>query len=424
MEKFGKKAILLGVESTYNKDSFDSLDELETLCKTLEIEVVDKIIQKRAKPDPVTYVGSGKLYKIKDHCFINRIDWIVIDDEITTLQLRNIEEITGLKVADRTQIILEIFSKHASTLEGKLQVEMAKLIYELPRLRGKGLELSNPGGGIGTRGPGEKILELDRRKIKDRINQLRKELEKIRKNRQTIRKARLESGYYIFSVVGYTNAGKSTLLSALSKEEDIVISDKMFSTLNPTVRKVKLPDGRFVLFNDTVGFIRKLPHTLVEAFHSTLEEILYSDVIIILVDVSDINYKKKLSASFSVLEEIKANDKPYFIVFNKIDLVPEDYLNMVRYEYPNSVFISAKSKLGFESLYKKIREYIDIFDVRKRFNIKVEQINGVLKYSDFIEWNVIEYLNNGYILDIKGPENIVEKISKQIKDDKKYFKGV
>ncbi|HOJ95034.1 MAG TPA: GTPase HflX, partial [Fervidobacterium nodosum] len=237
--KFGKKAILLGVESTYNKDSFDSLDELETLCKTLEIEVVDKVIQRRVKPDSVTYVGSGKLHKIKDYCLANSIDLIVIDDEITPIQLRNIEEITGLKVVDRTQIILEIFSKHASTHEGKLQVEMAKLIYDLPRLRGKGLELSNPGGGIGTRGPGETILELDRRRIKDRISQLKKELEKIRKNRHTVRKSRLESGYYIFSVVGYTNAGKSTLLSALSKEEDIIISDKMFSTLNPTVRRIK-----------------------------------------------------------------------------------------------------------------------------------------------------------------------------------------
>ncbi|ABS59989.1 MULTISPECIES: GTPase HflX [Fervidobacterium] len=421
MEKFGKKAILLGVESTYNKDSFDSLDELETLCKTLEIEVVDKVIQRRVKPDSVTYVGSGKLHKIKDYCLANSIDLIVIDDEITPIQLRNIEEITGLKVVDRTQIILEIFSKHASTHEGKLQVEMAKLIYDLPRLRGKGLELSNPGGGIGTRGPGETILELDRRRIKDRISQLKKELEKIRKNRHTVRKSRLESGYYIFSVVGYTNAGKSTLLSALSKEEDIIISDKMFSTLNPTVRRIKLPDGRFVLLSDTVGFIRKLPHTLVEAFHSTLEEILYSDVIIILVDVSDTNYKKKLSASFSVLEEIKANDKPYFIVFNKIDLVPEDYLDMIRYEYPNSVFISAKSKLGFEVLYKKIREYIDIFDIRKRIHIKAEQLSVILKYADFIEWNVVEYLNDGYILDIKGPENIVEKISKQLKDDKQMF---
>ncbi|KAF2961305.1 GTPase HflX [Fervidobacterium sp. 2310opik-2] len=413
--------MLLGVESTYNKDSFDSLDELETLCKTLEIEVVDKVIQRRVKPDSVTYVGSGKLHKIKDYCLANSIDLIVIDDEITPIQLRNIEEITGLKVVDRTQIILEIFSKHASTHEGKLQVEMAKLIYDLPRLRGKGLELSNPGGGIGTRGPGETILELDRRRIKDRISQLKKELEKIRKNRHTVRKSRLESGYYIFSVVGYTNAGKSTLLSALSKEEDIIISDKMFSTLNPTVRRIKLPDGRFVLLSDTVGFIRKLPHTLVEAFHSTLEEILYSDVIIILVDVSDTNYKKKLSASFSVLEEIKANDKPYFIVFNKIDLVPEDYLDMIRYEYPNSVFISAKSKLGFEVLYKKIREYIDIFDIRKRIHIKAEQLSVILKYADFIEWNVVEYLNDGYILDIKGPENIVEKISKQLKDDKQMF---
>jgi len=226
---------------------------------------------------------------------------------------------------------------------------MAKLVYELPRLRGKGLQLSNQGGGIGTRGPGEKMLELDRRKIKNRIVHLRDELNKLKTNRENIRKSRTESGYYIVSITGYTNAGKSTLLSALSGEKNIIISERLFATLNPTTRRVVLPGGRVVLFSDTVGFIKKLPHTLIEAFHSTLEEILYSDIIVILVDVSDPFYRDKISASYNVLEDIGVVDKEVMIVFNKIDLVPDEYLQTVRIEYPDAVFISAKSGLGLSN---------------------------------------------------------------------------
>ncbi|HRT01944.1 MAG TPA: GTPase HflX, partial [Fervidobacterium sp.] len=268
---FGKNAVLISVQNDLGSEVSESINELEELCKTLDIISVDKVIQRRNKPDPVFYLGIGKLGKVKEFCKNNDVDLLVVDDELTTIQQRNIEKYVEIRTVDRTQIILEIFSRHATTAEGKLQVEMARLVYELPRLRGKGLQLSNQGAGIGTRGPGEKILELDRRKIKNRIAHLRDELNKLKINRENIRKSRTESGYYIVSIAGYTNAGKSTLLSSLSGEKSILISDRLFATLNPTTRRVVLPGGRVVLFSDTVGFIKKLPHTLIEAFHSTLE---------------------------------------------------------------------------------------------------------------------------------------------------------
>jgi len=411
------KALLVSVESVYNKNAEESIQELELLCATLDIQVIDKIIQKRNKPDPVTYLGSGKIEKIKDFCQKNGIDLVVIDDEITPIQQRNIEKETNLRILDRTQVILEIFSRHATTKEGKIQIEMAKLTYELPRLRGKGLELSNPGGGIGTRGPGETILELDRRKIKERIKRLKRELDKLRTNREVSRKSRIESGYYIFSIAGYTNAGKSTLLSALADEKGILISEKLFSTLSPTVRKVKLPNSRCVLLSDTVGFISRLPHTLVEAFHSTLEEITFSDVIILLVDISDGSFKNKISASYQVLEEIGAQNKPIFIVFNKIDLVPLDYLELVRYEYPDAVFISAKKQIGFTELYKRIIQYMELFDHRERIRIKESDFGKLLKYSEYIEWDIVEHVQdekNILVLDLKGPKSVIEKCKSEI----------
>lgn len=411
------KALLVSVESVYNKNAEESIQELELLCATLDIQVIDKIIQKRNKPDPVTYLGSGKIEKIKDFCQKNGIDLVVIDDEITPIQQRNIEKETNLRILDRTQVILEIFSRHATTKEGKIQIEMAKLSYELPRLRGKGLELSNPGGGIGTRGPGETILELDRRKIKERIKRLKRELDKLRTNREVSRKSRIESGYYIFSIAGYTNAGKSTLLSALADEKGILISEKLFSTLSPTVRKVKLPNSRCVLLSDTVGFISRLPHTLVEAFHSTLEEITFSDVIILLVDISDSSFKNKISASYQVLEEIGAQNKPIFIVFNKIDLVPLDYLELVRYEYPDAVFISAKKQIGFTELYKRIIQYMELFDHRERIRIKESDFGKLLKYSEYIEWDIVEHVQdekNILVLDLKGPKSVIEKCKSEI----------
>lgn len=411
---FGKTAVLLSVQSDIGIEGFESINELEELCKTLDIIAVDKVIQRRNKPDPVFYFGIGKLEKVKEFCKVNNVDLLVVDDELTPIQQRNVEKFVEVRTVDRTQIILEIFSRHATTAEGKLQVEMAKLVYELPRLRGKGLQLSNQGGGIGTRGPGEKMLELDRRKIKNRIVHLRDELNKLKTNRENIRKSRTESGYYIVSITGYTNAGKSTLLSALSGEKNIIISERLFATLNPTTRRVVLPGGRVVLFSDTVGFIKKLPHTLIEAFHSTLEEILYSDIIVILVDVSDPFYKDKISASYNVLEEIGVVDKEIMIVFNKIDLVPDEYLETVRMEYPDATFISAKSGIGLSNFLNRIVQHIHNQDICVRIKVDNLKKGIVMKFSQFVDVEVVDE-NDGYtIYDVHGPEKVVERIAKSV----------
>ena len=411
---FGKTAVLLSVQSDIGIEGSESINELEELCKTLDIITLDKVIQRRNKPDPVFYFGIGKLEKVKEFCRVNNVDLLVVDDELTPIQQRNVEKFVEVKTVDRTQIILEIFSRHATTAEGKLQVEMAKLVYELPRLRGKGLQLSNQGAGIGTRGPGEKMLELDRRKIKNRIVHLRDELNKLKTNRENIRKSRTESGYYIVSITGYTNAGKSTLLSALSGEKNIIISERLFATLNPTTRRVVLPGGRVVLFSDTVGFIKKLPHTLIEAFHSTLEEILYSDIIVILVDVSDPFYKDKISASYNVLEEIGVVDKEIMIVFNKIDLVPDEYLETVRMEYPDATFISAKSGIGLSNFLNRIVQHIHNQDICVRIKVDNLKKGIVMKFSQFVDMEVVDE-NDGYtIYDVHGPEKVVERIAKSV----------
>ncbi|WP_448377950.1 GTPase HflX [Fervidobacterium sp.] len=412
MTEFRKKGVIVAIAQALDYRTRESVEELELLCKTLDIEVLDTIIQRREKPDPATYVGSGKLEKIKNFCEENQIDVVIFDDEITPIQQRNIENVLKVPILDRTQVILEIFSRHATTHEGKLQVEMAKLIYELPRLRGKGLYLSNPGAGIGTRGPGETALELDKRKVKQRISTLRKELAKLKLNRENARKSRLESGYYLVSIVGYTNAGKSTLLSSISGEKDILVSDKLFSTLNPTIRKVKLPSGRSCLVGDTVGFISKLPHTLVEAFHSTLEEILYSDLLLLVVDISDPFYKDKIRASYSVLEEIGAHEKPTILVFNKIDALPDDKLELIRYEYPHGVFISAKQREGLNGLFSKMEEYFKSFDVRVNLRINHSDYGLISKYFEYVTIEKLTSSSEFDFVQISGPESIVLKIER------------
>jgi len=253
-------------------------------------------------------------------------------------------------------------------------------------------------------------LSLTKRKVKQRISTLRKELAKLKLNRENARKSRLESGYYLVSIVGYTNAGKSTLLSSISGEKDIIVSDKLFSTLNPTIRKVKLPSGRSCLVGDTVGFISKLPHTLVEAFHSTLEEILYSDLLLLVVDISDPFYKDKISASYSVLEEIGAHEKPTILVFNKIDVLPYDKLEIIKYEYPHGVFISAKQRKGLDDLFSKMEDYFKSFDVRMNLRINHSDYGLISKYFEYVTIEKLSSSGEFDFVQISGPENIVLKI--------------
>ncbi len=320
-------AVLVGVVMRDDDpDEVDvSLDELARLLDTAGGEVFARMVQNKSTPDPRTLIGSGKVQELAELCRANEIDLVVFDCDLSPVQIRNLEDdIRGenkkmkLRVIDRSMLILDIFALHAVSAEGKLQVELAQLQYTAPRMTGHGIEMSRQGGGIGTRGPGESQLESDRRHMKRRIDALRAELALVEKNRRTMRASRDRSGLPRVAIVGYTNAGKSTLLNALTGA-GILAEDKLFATLDPTTRKFTLPGGETILLTDTVGFIRNLPHHLVSAFRSTLEEAVYADIILLLLDASDPECAAQLAVTENLLEELGAGGKPTLYVFNKCD---------------------------------------------------------------------------------------------------------
>lgn len=312
-----EKAVLVGVDLGYY-DAEDSLDELEELARTAGAVVCARVIQKRDKPDTATYIGSGRIQEIKDFSENNEIDLLIFDCELTPSQQRNIENETDVRVIDRTMLILDIFAARARSGEGKIQVELAQLKYSLPRLGGKGAELSRLGGGIGTRGPGESKLESDRRHIRRRIQNLEEELVEIAKRREQLRKRREKDGVETVAIIGYTNAGKSTLMNALT-QAGVLAENKLFATLDPTSRGLTLPDGREIMLIDTVGLIRRLPHHLVEAFKSTLEEAANATVILNVCDASDPHCGEHLQVTFDLLNALGCQGKPIVSVMNKCD---------------------------------------------------------------------------------------------------------
>lgn len=410
----GRKAILIGIDSDDHVCVDESLEELENLCETLDIEILDWVVQKRKKPDPRYYLGKGKIEKLKNLKELMKADLIVADGELNPIQARNIEDIAGAKVLDRTQIILEIFAHHATSEEGKIQVEMAQLEYKLPRIVGKGEELSRLGGGIGTRGPGEQLLEQERRRIKDRISVLRKKLEEIKIERDVQRKRRLESGIPHISIAGYTNAGKSTLLKVLTDTE-VLIADKLFATLEPTTRRLKLPNGRVILISDTVGFIRKLPHSIVAAFHATLEEIAFSDLILVLIDASDVHMENKLKACYDVLREIKADNIKRILVFNKVDMCTRDRIEKLSLEYSDAVFISALKKEGLNTLMKRLERELFSGEEKRKFIIPVSKVGIVYSYRENLE--IIDEKYNSDIVEmiLKGKKEVLDTIESRVK---------
>ncbi|MBZ4662004.1 MAG: GTP-binding protein [Thermotoga sp.] len=391
----------------------ESLEEMKGLCKTLGVEVVEWLWQKRAKPDPATYLGKGKLQKLKEVVEFCEADLVVVDDEITPVQYKNMQSELNVDVLDRTQVILEIFARHATSEEGKLQVEMASLLYELPRLVGKGEELSRLGGGIGTRGPGEPLLEVLRRHIKNRIAQLRKRLKEIEQERNTQRKQRLEKKIPHVSIVGYTNAGKSTLLKVLT-DSDVYVADKLFATLEPVTRRLKLKSGRVVLVSDTVGFIRKLPHTIVSAFKATLEEIKYSDVLIHLVDASDPYLEEKMKASERVLEEIGADKIPRILVFNKIDLCPRERIETLKWKYPEALFISAEKRIGLDQLLDRLEEVISQRDVQETLKVPLEKIGQIYALKDRLEILNEDYREGYALITLKTDRETLEMLKRKV----------
>lgn len=342
-------AVLVCVDfDAYDPES--SLDELEELAKTAGAQVVARMTQKRDKPDNATYIGSGKLEELKTFCEDNEVDLLIFDAELSPSQTRNIEDETGVRVVDRTTLILDIFAARAVSGEGKLQVELAQLKYSLPRLTGKGIQLSRLGGGIGTRGPGETKLESDRRHIRRRISALEEQLEGLEKRRNNLRSRRAKDGVQTVAIVGYTNAGKSTLMNTLT-EAGVLAEDKLFATLDPTSRGLDLPDGRRVMLIDTVGLIRRLPHHLVEAFKSTLEEAASATIILNVCDASSDECAEHLRVTADLLTELGCMNKPIISVMNKCDLIEStgDLPTVGK-----SVMISAKDGTGLDKLLSEI----------------------------------------------------------------------
>lgn len=366
-----ERVIMIGVSLHAADDTQASLDELEELVQTAGGQVCARIIQIREQIHPGTYIGKGKLEELKDAIIEHNATGIVCDDELSPVQLRNMQMELDTKVMDRTLVILDIFAKRATTNEGKIQVELAQLKYRLARLVGLRDSLSRLGGGIGTRGPGEKKLEMDRRFVKERISFLKKELEQVKKHREVARSKRSQNMVTVGAIVGYTNAGKSTLLNTLT-QADVLEEDMLFATLDPTTRTLELPGKQKMLLTDTVGFIRKLPHHLIEAFRSTLEEAKYADFILHVVDASNPHMEQQMHTVYETLERLEIKDKPVITLFNKQDKAEELY--MVRdFHAERTVRISARTGEGLEELKTVLEELIR--------NRKV-YFEGLIVYTD------------------------------------------
>ena len=344
----------LGLKNELEDTTDESMHELEELAKTAGAEVVSVVIQNKSELESGTYMGEGKLLEIAAAIEELEVDTVIFDDELSPVQIRNITDILGVMVLDRSMLILDIFAMRAKSGEGKLQVELAQLKYRLPRLRGMGTVMSRTGAGIGTRGPGETKLETDRRHIHHRIQALSEELEELKKHRELLRSRRKKDKVITVSLVGYTNAGKSTLLNSLT-DANVFAEDKLFATLDPTSRGLELEDARKVLLVDTVGFIRKLPHHLVEAFKSTLEEAVIADVLVHVVDASNPEFKNQIAVVDSVLKDIGATGKPEILCYNKCD--KGNYPETVEKSNDRvNVFISAKKKTGLDDLIAAIAD--------------------------------------------------------------------
>ncbi len=340
-----ERALLVSVD-TGDFDAQVSIDELEELASTAGAVTIGQVIQKKEAPEKATFVGVGKLAEIIAFCQSNEVDLLIFDSELSPSQHRNLEKLTGVRVIDRTTLILDIFAQRARSSEGKLQVELAQLRYQLPRLAGQGTSLSRLGGGIGTRGPGETKLESDKRHIRRRIQKLEEDLEAMEKRRHQMRKRREKDSVQTVAIVGYTNAGKSTLMNALT-DAGVLAENKLFATLDPTSRALTLPDGRQVMLIDTVGFIRRLPHKLVEAFKSTLEEAASATLVLNVCDASDEHAAEHLEVTQKLLSELGYEDKPIISVMNKCDKVGDIYS---MHTFGKTVMISALQQKGFDEL--------------------------------------------------------------------------
>lgn len=403
-----ERVILVGVSLYDNDDTEKSLDELEELAKTAGAETVGRIVQSRDQIHPGTYVGRGKLDEIKDLVWETEATGVICDDELSPVQLGNLQDMLEIKVMDRTLVILDIFAARATTSEGKIQVELAQLKYRQSRLTGMGKSLSRLGGGIGTRGPGEKKLEMDRRLIKGRIAQLNRELKEVKRHREVAREQRSRNKVPVVAIVGYTNAGKSTLLNKLTGA-NVLEEDKLFATLDPTTRSLKLPSGQEVLFTDTVGFIRKLPHNLIEAFQSTLEEAKYADIILHVVDTANPQMDEQMEIVYETLQELGVTNKVLITAFNKQDKLAVQ--EIIRdFKADQVIRISARTGEGLTELLEAIEEKL------RNQKVEIEQIYdyadaGVIqlirKYGELLEE---VYKEDGIHIRAYVPSELYEKV--------------
>ena len=403
-EKHLTRAILIGAD-TGEYDAESSMDELSELAKTAGAEELARVLQKREAYEPATVIGEGKLAEVKELCGSLGAELLIFDCELTASQIRNVEDETDVRVIDRTMLILDIFAGRAVSREGKLQVELAQLKYRLPRLMGIGASLSRLGGGIGTRGPGETQLETDRRHIRRRIDKLSAELKELEERRGYARDRRKKDSVQVGAIVGYTNAGKSTLLNLLTGA-DVLAEDKLFATLDPTSRAIELPDGRSLLLVDTVGLIRRLPHHLVEAFKSTLEESACADIIIHVCDVSDPEAAEKADVTLKTLADLGAAEIPVVTVLNKCDLLTENIP-----EDDSTVKISAKKAQGIDRLLKVVAANLPETAKRMKLLLPYDKAGFTAKLRENGKVFTEEYTETGVLVDALVDQMLIKQMS-------------
>jgi len=423
-QKTQERALLIGLEKqgVSKWDLHDSLEELRELANSAGAEVVDTVTQKLQKPTAPYYIGRGKAESIKESCQDQQVTSVIFDDELSPAQGRNLENLFARKVLDRTQLILDIFAQRARSREGRLQIELAQLQYLLPRLTRMWHHLSRQTGGIGTRGPGETQLEVDRRRVQERIARLERELEAVRKTRAIQRESRKRHQWPVAAVVGYTNAGKSTLLNLLTGA-DVVTENKLFATLDPTTRSLVLPNKQRVLLTDTVGFLRKLPHTLIESFKATLEEVNEADLLIHIVDLSHQRVEEQMEAVDGVIKELDAYGKQTLIVFNKIDNLPppspgcglagnRELAESYTKRFPGSVAISARTGEGVNKLVQALEDALASWRLRSRFRISANEsplIAEIHRVGHVLE---LRYEDNDVLIVAHVPPDLAQKLER------------
>lgn len=409
-----EKACLAGCypSSRDRERAEESLAELAALAEAAGARVLARILQERPNPDPATFVGRGKVEELRALVETLALDLIVFDDELSPGQQRNLENRTECKILDRTQLILDIFSRRARTREGKLQVELAQLTYLLPRLVGKGTLLSRLGAGIGTRGPGETRLEMDRRRIRSRLALLRREIDRVGLHRRQQRSKRQGIPVPVVALVGYTNAGKSTLFNALT-EAGALESRQLFSTLDPLLRRVTLPNRLEMVLSDTVGFVRKLPHDIVAAFRATLEEVRESDLLLHVIDVSSARWKEQASAVEEVLRELTAQNKPAINVYNKADLLPAG-TNPAGLTGTNGVLVSARTGFGLRELEGLIALELESFTMRLELKVPYDRAGFLSRLHDQGRIKAKSFENDGVLLEVEVPRSAVRSLREYV----------